>query len=211
MAAHELVTAPELATAAEWDDAVVSAGPVEVASVPRRRGSDAWTRTEPRRASGGFVYDGARAGRATRAGLSRRSASSRPLPMEDVYFYIKKFNNTNLGRRPDPADRATWLRFVGVGILGLLMMITTFAPRPLLRHSGYRLEKLNEKYQALAEIQDQLRVRQARLSDLRRVADLAGRQGLEQTPPERFAWQDRTIPPVSQETELAWNQTNAQP
>jgi len=205
------MAAPELATAAQRDDAVVSAGPVEVAGTPRRRGPDAWTRTEPRRTSGGFVYDGARAGRATRAGLSRRSASSRPLPMEDVYFYVKELDNTNLQRRPDPADRAIWLRFVGVGMLGLLMMITTFAPRPLLRHSGYRLEKLNEKYQALAEIQDQLRVRQARLSDLRRVADLAGGQGLEQTPPERFAWQDRTIPPVSQETELAWNRTNAQP
>ena len=205
------MAAPELATAARSDDAVVSAGPVEVAGTPWRRGSDAWTRTETRRASGGFVYDGARASRATRAGLSRRSASSLPLPMEDVYFYIKELDNTKLGRRLDPADRAVWLRFVGVGMLSLMMVILTFAPRPLLRHSGYRLEKLTEKHQALAEIQDQLRVREARLSDLRRVADLAGRQGLEQTPPERFAWQDRTIPPVPQETELAWNRTNAQP
>ena len=205
------MAAPELATAAVWDDAVVSAGPVEVEGAPRHRNSDAWAGTAPRRSPAGFVYDGARASRATRAGLSRRSASSRPLPMEDVYFYVKELDNTNLGRRLDPADRTIWTRFVGTGLLGLMLVILTFAPRPLLRQSGYRLEKMNEKYQALAEIQDQLRVRQARLSDLRRVADLATRQGLEQTPPERFAWQDRTIPPVSQETELAWNRTNAQP
>ena len=54
-------------------------------------------------------------------------------------------------------------------------------------------------------------VRQEMLSDLRRVAKLAGQQGLSQTPPERFAWQNQTIPPVSGKGELAWNGTKIQP
>lgn len=202
------MAAPELAIPARWEPREPSVGPV---GVSRAAGHRVAGRPQPEPARDVFVYDGAGVGRAARAGLSRRTVSSRPLPMENVYFHVKKLDNSNLRRRPDPRDKVVWSRLVVGGLLGLVMMILTFAPRPLLRHSGYRIEKLSEKHQALVEIQDQLRVRQARLSDLRRVVDLAGRQGLEQTPPERFAWQNRTIPPVSREDELAWNRRNAQP
>lgn len=202
------MAAPELAIPARWEPREPSVGPVEVS---RTSGQRAAYRPQREPARDMFVYDGAGVGRAARAGLSRRPASSRPLPMENVYFHVKKLDNSNLRRRPDPRDKVVWSRLVVGGLLSLVMMVLTFAPRPLLRQSGYRIEKLSEKHQTLVEIQDQLRVRQARLSDLRRVADLAERQGLEQTPPERFAWQNRTIPPVSQEDELAWNPGNAQP
>jgi hypothetical protein len=131
--------------------------------------------------------------------------------MEDVYFHIKDLDNTNLHRQADPADKEAWARLVGAGLLGLMLVILTFAPRPLLRHSGYRLENLEQRHQALASIQGQLMVRQEMLSDLRRVAALAGRQGLSQTPPERFAWQNQTTPPLSDTGELAWNGTRIQP
>lgn len=65
---------------------------------------------EPR--ARGFVYDGVRVGRAMRAGLSRRSASSRPLPMEDVSFYIKSSSASQLRRRCDPGDAIVWRRLV---------------------------------------------------------------------------------------------------
>jgi hypothetical protein len=131
--------------------------------------------------------------------------------MEDVYFHIKELDNTQIRRQADPADKTAWVRFVGVGLVGLIVAILTFAPRPLLRHSGYRLENLEQRHQALASIQGQLMVRQEMLSDLRRVAALAGRQGLSQTPPERFAWQNQTTPPLSDTGELAWNGTRIQP
>ena len=201
MAVAELV-------AYEWDTPGSRPGvsPAEAARASLREAGAGFER-EPERA---FVYDGAKAGRALRAGLSKRSASSRPLPMEDVCFYIKELDNTNLRRHADPADKAVWMRLVGAGMLGLMMMILTFAPRPLLRHSGYRIEKLHQRQQALTSIQGQLMVRQEIMSDLRRVATLAEQQGLSQTPPERFAWQNQTTPPVSGEGELAWNGATVQ-
>ena len=51
----------------------------------------------------GFTYDGVRAGRAIRTGLSRRSAASRPLPMEQVCLYVKAIDNSGVRRRTDVA------------------------------------------------------------------------------------------------------------
>ena len=152
-----------------------------------------------------FIYDGVRASRSIRAGLSRRPAAYRPLPMEDVYFHIKSIDNSQVRRLPDPKSKAMWLQLVGAGVLGLTLLLAVLAPRPLLRQSGYRLEKLSQTHQRLVEVQDQLRVRQATLSDLRRVTALASGQGLAATPPERFAWQNRTIAPVEGVSELALN------
>ena len=125
--------------------------------------------------------------------------------MEDVYFHIKAIDNSQIRRLPDPKSKAMWLQLVGAGVLGLGLLVAVLAPRLLLRQSGYRLEQLSQTRQELVEVQDQLRVRQAMLSDLRRVTALAPRQGLAATPPERFAWQDRTIAPVEGRSALALN------
>ena len=161
-------------------------------------------RTSPGRARG-FVYDGVTASRSVRAGLSKRPAAFHPLPMEDVYFHVKTLDNTRVRRLPDPKSKATWLQLVGAGVLGLVLLVAVLAPRPLVRQSGYRIEKLAQTRQGLVEVQDQLRVRQAMLSDLRRVTALAPRQGLTATPPERFAWQNRTLAPVEGRSALAQN------
>ena len=151
----------------------------------------------------GFVYDGARAGRALRAGLSQRTAASRPLPMEEVCLYVKEIDNSQLRRQADPSDRRAWMRLVVLGFVAMFLTLATHAPHALLRQSGYRLEKLHEQYQAMAGINEQLRVRHAMMSDPRRITELAAQNGLTDTPPERFAWQDRTVPPAGEGGEVA--------
>lgn len=151
----------------------------------------------------GFVYDGVRAGRAIRAGLSRRPAASRPLPMEEVTLYVKPLDNVQVRRKPDPKGRRAWLRLVTSGCAVLLVVMLGYGPRAWLRHAGYRQAKQEEQYRALLEISRQLQVREAMLSDLQRITELASAQGLTAPPPERFAWQDRTIMPASDGGELA--------
>ena len=169
------------------------------------RGRRSSARRSSRESVRGFVYDGVRASRSVRAGLSKRPTAFHPLPMEDVYFHIKPIDNSQIRRLPDPKSKAMWLQLVGTGVLGLGLLVAVLAPRPLLRQSGYRLEKLGQTRQKLVEVQDQLKVRQAMLSDLRRVTALAPRHGLTATPPERFAWQNRTIAPVEGRSALALN------
>lgn len=137
----------------------------------------------------GFVYDGAAAGRALRAGLSRRFARTLPLPMEEVLLYVKPIESQHVRRAADPADKRAWKRMVGYGFLGVIVLVMAFGPRAWLRHSSYRQAELTEKRTELREIQDHLRVRHAQVSDLRRVMARAATAGLQAPATDRYVWQ----------------------
>ena len=173
---------------------------------PNGQASRGWSfaseSVEPEPASG-FTYDGVRAGRAIRAGLSRRSAASRPLPMEQVCLYVKAIDNSGVRRRTDVAEKRIWTKVVALGFLMVGLVLLAYGPRSGIRESGYRLEKLEKQKHALVEINRQLRVREAMLSDLKRVSKLAADRGLSAPPPDRFDWQNRTISPAEEGGELA--------
>ena len=160
---------------------------------------------------GGFTFDGVRAGRAIRAGLSRRSAAASQMPMEDVYFHVKDLDNSKRRRRVDPSEKSALRHHVVGGFLIVFVVLAAFGPRAAVRQSGYRLEQLSKQHQSLKEVNNQLTMRQAVLSDVRRVTALAEAQGLAAPPPERYAWQNRTITPLTGGSELASNNTNTQP
>ncbi len=159
----------------------------------------------------GFTFDGVRAGRAIRAGLSRRSAAVSPTPMEGVYFHVKDFDNSKRRRSIDPAEKSALRRYVIGGFVAVVVVLAAFGPRAALRQSGYRLEQLSKQQRSLKEVNHQLTMRQAMLSDVRRVTALAEARGLATPPPERYAWQNRTIAPLMGSSELASHNTNAQP
>lgn len=169
------------------DDAIESGSRTELVTLEKqsdRRGAGA-----AEAISTGFVYDGALAGRALRAGLSRRFARTLPLPMEEVLLYVKSIESQHVRRAADPADKRAWRRMVGYGSLTVLMLVMAFGPRAWLRHSSYRQAELIEKRTELREIQDHLRVRYAQVSDLRRVMAKAALAGLEAPPTDRYVWQ----------------------
>ena len=133
------------------------------------------------------------------------------MPMEDVYFHVKDLDNSKRRRRIDPAEKSAWRCYVIAGFVAVVVVLAAFGPLPALRQSGYRLERLSKQHQSLKEINRQLTMRQAMLSDVRRVTALAEARGLAAPPPERYAWQNRTITPLMGRSELASNNTNTQP
>ena len=196
------------AAAAAW---VLPEEPEEQTALQAEAGRELQTRERQRdresrvgwAGGAGFVYDGVAAGRAVRAGLSRRSAGGRPLPMEGVAFFCKEIDNSGLRRDADPAARSGWVRMISTGAVLLLIAIACFGPRAWLRHSGYRQASLIEQRDELLKTQRQLLVSHEQLTDLRRVEQMAATQGLEAPGPERVAWQDLTIEPVDSDRALA--------
>ncbi len=151
----------------------------------------------------GFTYDGVRAGRNIKAGLSRRAAFTRPLPLEDVAFFIKHIDNDTVEYQCDPTDKSSLRGFVSIVLAAALILLIGYGPRAWVRQSGYRTVELSRQVKALKMMQDQLTVRQGRLGNLRRVAELAAKEGFVEPGPEDYAWQDQTIPPANANNALA--------
>lgn len=161
--------------------------------------------------SASFIYDGVRAGRDVRAGLSHRPVALTALPMEDICFHVKAIDNSRLKRRIDPGDKTMMGRLVILGIIVVVFCLASFGPVAAKRQSGYRLLSLNNQYQKLRVVNSQLKDHRAKLSNVQRVQGLARARGLAAAPPERYAWQDRTIVSAEANSELAHSNLNLQP
>jgi cell division protein FtsL len=138
-----------------------------------------------------FYYDGICAGRAERAGLSRRAAASRPLPMEDLCFFVKNIDNSRLVRVLDPHSRRDCVKMVGFVSALCLLGLLSIVPSLSLRYTGYRIEDLKREQEALAKENRQLQVQEAVLREPKRIDAIArGRLGMQPALPEQVAWPD---------------------
>ena len=153
--------------------------------------------------AGGFTYDGVRAGRNIRAGLSRRAGATRPLPLEEVAFFVKQIDNDKVAYRSDPADKRSLRGFVSLGLAAALTLLIGYGPRAWIRQSGYRTAELNRQVRELTMVQRQLTVRRGQLAHPQRVKELAAQEGFIEPRSEDYLWQDRTLPPASMDNALA--------
>ena len=139
----------------------------------------------------GFLYDGVWAGRDVRAGLSRRAAASRPLPMEEICFFVKTIDNSRLVRVVDPQSRRDCMKLAGFFAALFTMAVLYIAPHVALRHTGYGIEDLKREYEALGEANRALQVRESTLRDPQRIDAIARtRLGMQPALPEQVAWPD---------------------
>jgi cell division protein FtsL len=137
----------------------------------------------------GFLYDGVAAGREVRARLSRRYAAARPLPMEEICFFVKTIDNSRLVRVVDPRSRRECLGLIGCLAAVFALALLYIGPSLALLRIGYRLEDLKKEHESLAESARQLQVKEAALRDPQRIYSIArGRLGLDSPAPEQVVW-----------------------
>jgi cell division protein FtsL len=153
------------------------------------RGWDAGAGEQAGPGAGVFFYDGVAAGREVRAGLSRRSAAVRPLPMEDLCFFAKSIDNSRLVRVVDPHSRRECLGLVACLSAVFVLAVIYIVPSLLLLRTGYRVETLKKENDALVESNRQLQVKEAVLRDPQRIYSIArGKLGLSEPAPEQVVW-----------------------
>jgi hypothetical protein len=102
----------------------------------------------------------------------------RSLPLEEVFFYCKKIDNSRLVREADPKAKESCWSAIGVAGVALLFFVGVLAPN--LGHilAGYRLEGLRAEERRLMDDRRSLEVREAQLLSPLQLEQLAARHNL---------------------------------
>jgi len=97
----------------------------------------------------------------------------RPLANEDVYFFVKRIDNSGVIRAADPAARRACSRSAVTGFLAAMLIIAGLLPAAYNTMSGFTLERLRQEQQALKQQEAVLNLEEAQLLSPARLEKLA--------------------------------------
>lgn len=102
----------------------------------------------------------------------------RPLPMEDVFFYCKKIDNSRLVREADPKAANSCWGAIGAACVVAALFTGALAPQLMGTLAGYKLESLRAEQRRLADERHNLEWKEAELLNMNRLEKLAKDQNL---------------------------------
>ena len=97
-------------------------------------------------------------------------------PNEDVYFYIKRINNSQVLREADPAARRACWKLIGSSLVIAALVIGLLLPALYGLVAGYRLEALRQERDRLILYRTTLEYQESKLLDPARLEELAKMQ-----------------------------------
>ena len=115
----------------------------------------------------------------------RRAETARPdsyllraLPNEDIYFHVKRVDNSRIMREPDPRAKAECWSSIGAVCAVAAVLITSLAPGVAGITAGYQIQALKQERQHLLDERRGLEVQEARLRGSQRLRQLAKDQNM---------------------------------
>jgi hypothetical protein len=135
-----------------------------------------------------FTVAGAAAADNSRAAAAADAYRVRALPNEDVYFFVKRIDNSRVIRQADPEDRAKANRVLIGGALTAALLIGTLLPSAYGLIAGYQLNQLQTENQRLVNEKATLDLEEARLVSVDRLQALAADGKFQEPTPERVVY-----------------------
>ncbi|MBI1899425.1 MAG: hypothetical protein HYZ57_12455 [Acidobacteria bacterium] len=112
----------------------------------------------------------------------------RALPNEDVYFFVKRIDNSRVVRQADPRAHAQSWKVLGATCLAALLLMGTLLPSAYGLFASYQLHKLQQEQQRLITEQGRLEIQEANLLSPQRLQELADMQEFIDPTPERVIY-----------------------
>src|SRR5262249_31625979 len=97
-------------------------------------------------------------------------------PNEDVYFYIKRIDNSQVLREADPAARKACWKMIGSSLTIATLAIGLLLPGLYSLVAGYRMEALRQERDRLMLDRATLEYQESKLLDPARLEELAKMQ-----------------------------------
>jgi uncharacterized protein HemX len=98
------------------------------------------------------------------------------VPGEDIYFFQKSFDNSQVRRTEDPAERKTCWQAVAGTFACALLLIALLLPSAYKLWAGYQIARIDEERTRLERERAELISEQARLISPERLEKLANAQ-----------------------------------
>jgi cell division protein FtsL len=110
----------------------------------------------------------------------------RALPNEDIFFHVKRVDNSRLVREPDPRAKAECWSSIGAVCAVAAVLITSFVPTVAGITAGYQIQALKQERQRLLDDRRSLEVQEAQLRGSQRLHQLAKDQNMINPKPEQI-------------------------
>lgn len=118
------------------------------------------------------------------------SAPVRPFANEDIFFYIKRLDNSRVVRAADPEARQVCWKMIGSVVAAAVLLIVVLLPGAYSLLAGYQVETLRQEARRLANESATLELQEAALLSPARMQELARMQQFVDPPPQKVVYLD---------------------
>jgi hypothetical protein len=132
-----------------------------------------------------------RASRQTQTGAKVEDATRvRVFANEDIYFFVKRIDNSGVVREADPKARGTCWKLIGSVVAAVVMLVGVLLPSAYSLLAGYEIQSLRQEQQRLGAEQSTLELQEAQLLSPERMQELARTQQFIDPPAQKVVYLD---------------------
>ena len=133
---------------------------------------------------------------AWKAGTERRTGRQavpvRGFANDDIYFHVKRIDNSRVVRQADPKTGGVCWRMIGSVAAAAMLLIGVLLPSAYGLLAGYQIQALREEAKHLTNEQASLELEEARLLSPERMEQLAREQQFIDPEPQKVVYLDST-------------------
>ena len=109
---------------------------------------------------------------------------------EDIYFFVKRIDNTGVVRTADPKARRFAWKLIGSSVTAAVALVLVLMPGAYNLMSGYQIQNLKQESQRLAAEEASLELQEAQLLSPARMEELARVQQFIDPPSQKVVYLD---------------------
>ena len=118
------------------------------------------------------------------------SVPVRAFANEDIYFFVKRIDNSRVVRQADPKARGTCWKLIGSAVAAAVLLVGVLLPSAYGLLAGYQIQSLHQEAQRLATEQSSLELEEAQLLSPSRMEELARMQRFIDPEPQKVVYLD---------------------
>jgi hypothetical protein len=115
-------------------------------------------------------------------------AALRAFANEDIYFFVKRIDNTRVVREADPQARGTCWKLIGSVVSAVVLLIFVLLPSAYGLLAGYQIQTLRQDAERLGTERASLELSEAKLLSPARMAELARIQEFIDPPAQKVVY-----------------------